>query len=171
MKEERRNNKVLLIGLILFGLGIWILLAPGQVLRLMGIAALLQGGLMLYRYNKSEEKATLRAKGLLFVSVVLLIIGILFVLRIGFVVMLFAYIVAVAFLIDAVQNIKLAFTVKNENPLAFIAALALNALVIAAAVILLINPMVLGMTVAAVVGITLLFIGAEYAYMGFKKIK
>ncbi len=171
MEKEKKNNKALIGGLVVFGIGIWILLAPGQVLRLMGIAALLQGGAMMYRYYKLEEKNGLRAKGLLFVGIVLAIMGILFAFRIGFVVALFAYLIAILFLIDAVQNIKLAFSVKAKNPQAFIAALVLNALVIAAALILIINPLVLGMTIAVIIGVTLLFIGIEYMYMGFKRIK
>ena len=91
--------------------------------------------------------------------------------HVEFVVALFAYLIAILFFIDAIQNIKLAFSIRKENPQAFLAALVLNALVLAAAVILVINPLILGMTVAVIVGVTLIFIGIEYMYIGYKKIK
>jgi len=171
VEKEKRNNKILVSGIAVFIIGIWILIAPGQVLRLMGIATLLQGGVMMYRYYKLEEKTGFRAKGLLFIGVVLAVMGCLFVFHVEFVVALFAYLIAILFFIDAIQNIKLAFSIRKENPQAFLAALVLNALVLAAAVILVINPLILGMTVAVIVGVTLIFIGIEYMYIGYKKIK
>lgn len=171
MEKEKRNNKILVSGIAVFIIGIWILIAPGQVLRLMGIATLLQGGVMMYRYYKLEAKTGFRAKGLLFIGIVLAVMGCLFVFQVEFVVALFAYLIAILFFIDAIQNIKLAFSIRKENPQAFLAALVLNVLVLAAAVILVINPLILGMTVAVIVGVTLIFIGIEYMYIGYKKIK
>ena len=79
MEKEKRNNKILVSGIAVFIIGIWILIAPGQVLRLMGIATLFQGGVMMYRYYKLEEKTGFRAKGLLFIGIVLAVMGCLFV--------------------------------------------------------------------------------------------
>ncbi|HCL80630.1 MAG TPA: hypothetical protein DIC53_11785 [Synergistaceae bacterium] len=146
--------------------GVLTLMKPGLLMALLGVLVLGRGALMIAsQYKKGGMEP--RSLGDLMTGSVFAVIGALFLFRPGFAVHLFAYIIAAWFIFDAVNKLRMIRGFKGIEDGVYKGGIMLYSAVIAGALLLVLQPSILGLSMAVIVGISLIASGAGHMIFGF----
>jgi len=160
-----------LVGIALFIGGVLALTnAPATFLTLaisLGILAIVHGIMMVLTDYQIRERTSFRAKFTPCFGLLLGIVGIIFLFRPAFAANIFAYIVAAWFIVDAINNLSSSGLFKSAGTAFYVSNIILNILLLACGIILIFNPLIAGLAISLMIGISLLIAGVEYMLFAF----
>lgn len=137
------------------------------IAAMLGIIAIIRGIMFILDYLKTKESNRFKANYMLIIAIFLIILGIIFLLRPSFFMSIFAYAVAIWFILDAVQGLVNSGIYRLLSSRIYAFNIVLNLLLLIAGIILLFNPMITWISVPFLIGFSLLVVGLIYVVYGF----
>lgn len=134
---------------------------------MLGVMAIIRGALLIYAYFRLKSLTTLKLKISLVWGILLAVIGIIFLLKPVFAMDIFAYVAAFWFILDALNNLMYAGLFRPFGTGLFVFNIILNILLLISGVILLFNPVIFGLSISLMVGISLMISGIEHILLAF----
>ena len=172
MAEARKFDWIsLLVGFVLIIGGIFSLsnpLATFLTLAIMlGIVVLVRGIMLIVAYFKLENRTGAKVFFALILGILLAITGVIFLFRPLFATNVFAFIIAIWFIVDAINNLINADRLKPAGKGIYFLSIVFNVLVLFGGIILVLHPLIAGLSVAVIIGITLLVFGVNHIVLAF----
>ena len=163
---NKRNSIELIIGVIFIIFSVFIfnkpLLAFKLLAYLLGLSCIAKGIHLGYLYFKIKESFLFKANTFLVIAILLFMLGIIFIFKEEFTRNVFAYVLAVWFIYDAVNNFMSLSVVKDINTGLYIVTIISNVILVIGGLCLIINPWVAAISLSFVLGVTFLVSGLEY---------
>jgi len=167
----KSNWVMLLAGALMVIFGIFALANPTATFLtlavLLGIVSIIGGLMLIYTYYKNREVMTFSLRANLVLGVILLIVGIVFLARPDFAAKVFAFVIAVWFIFAAVLNLKRVKLLREFGQGLYGFNIVLNILLLLGGILLLINPLIVGVSIALLLGLSLLLCGVAYLIAAF----
>ena len=161
----------LLVGITLITGGFFALSEPAATFLtlavMLGIAAIVRGLMLVATYYRIRDLTSFKAKVNLVIGLPLIVAGVVFLSKPSFAANVFAYIVAVWFIVDAFTNLFSTGILKSVSTSLYYLSIALNILLLIGGAVLLYNPVIAGLSVSLIIGISLLASGTEYVIFAF----
>jgi len=158
-------------GIVMIVLGILVLSHPDSTITtlaaIVGVVVLVRGIMFLVEYNNARNLNQGGATLFLFLGILLIALGVLFLIGPEFVLNAFVYIAAIWFIAEAIQNLLTTRSDKDESHSFYIFRLTLNVLLLIGAVILLFRPDIVWLSVSVIMCILLMIAGLGYLVNGF----
>ncbi|MHC1772541.1 MAG: HdeD family acid-resistance protein [Flexilinea sp.] len=172
MERTRKFNWLsLLVGIILIIGSVFALKDPTATFLtlaiMLGIAVIVRGLMLVITYYRIKDLNSFKLKVNLVIGILLIIVGIIFLFRPIFATNLFTYIVAVWFIVDAINNLIGVRLLKPFGSIPYFCSLILNILLLIGGIILLFNPLIVGLSIPLIIGVSLLVSGIEYVILAF----
>lgn len=163
---NKRNTIELIIGVIFIIFSVFIFNKPILAFKilacLLGISCILKALHFVYLYFNIRDIYSFKANTFLVVGILLLVLGVIFIFKEDFTQNVFAYILAVWFIYDAVNNFMSLNIVRSINTGLYIITIISNVILIIGGLCLIINPWVAAISLSFVLGVTFLVSGLEY---------
>ena len=160
---RRYNWTSLLIGIILALGGILALSNPDAtyvtLAAILGIVAIVCGLMLLLNYYRIKEALAFWDRISLGLGTVLLVIGLIFLFWPVVAVSVFAYILAFLFIIYGLSRLSRASSFKHLGSGIYSFIVILNILFVIGGIVLIFQPVILGLTIALILGLLLLIYG------------
>jgi len=172
MAEAKKFDWIsLLVGFVLIIGGIFSLsnpLATFLTLAIMlGIVVLVRGIMLIVVFFKLENRTGAKVFFALILGILLAITGVIFLFRPLFAANVFAFIIAIWFIVDAINNLINADRLKPAGKGIYFLSIVFNVLVLFGGIILVLHPLIAGLSVAVMIGITLLVFGVNHIVLAF----
>ncbi len=172
MERTRKFNWLsLLVGILLIISSVFALKDPAATFltltMLLGIAAIIRGLMLVITYYRTKDLNSFKLKINLVIGILLIIVGIIFLFKPVFAANIFAYMVAIWFIADAINNLMSVSLLKPFGTALFIFNIILNILLLISGIILLFNPLIVGLSIPLIIGVSLLVSGIEYIILAF----
>lgn len=162
-KQRKFDWFSLIIGILLVVLGTAALNAPGKTLSLIaifvGVGALAKGLYTIWFRKSMQDMTGMNLTFLLVSSIVDIVIGIIFLLKIKFGIGILAYLFAFWFIFDSIIQLFADHFFKAMDRKYFDLLIVLNIITLILGIILLFNPMLSVYTLVGLVAFYLFFIG------------
>ncbi|MBC2575909.1 HdeD family acid-resistance protein [Peptostreptococcus canis] len=156
----------LLIGILLIIASVFTFIKPiGTFLILsysIGALCLIKGLHFIYLYFNLKEYFKIRANTALVLGIVLIILGFIFVVKPLFANKIFAYIIAIWFIYDAMNNFLELNILKTIDIKLYILGLITNIIIVVGSVCIFINPWITAISLSVALGVTFLVSGISY---------
>lgn len=134
---------------------------------MLGIITIVRGIMLIRDYDRMRESSHFKANYTLILAIFLIILGVIFLLRPSFFMNIFAFAVAIWFILDAVQGLSNAGIYRLLNNGIYVFNIVLNVLLLIAGIVLLFNPMITWISVPFLIGFSLMVSGLIYVVYGF----
>jgi len=161
----------LLVGLVLIIGGIFSLSHPVATFLtlaiMLGIVVLVRGIMLIVAFFKLDDRTGAKVFFALILGVLLVITGVVFLFRPLFAANVFAFIIAIWFILDAIYNLINADRLKSAGRGIYFLSIAFNVLVLFGGIMLILHPLIAGLSVAVMIGITLLVFGVNHVVLAF----
>lgn len=158
----------LLMGIILIAGSISVFRKPTATFlilsTMLGIVAIIRGVILIIKYYRD---ATSTGKSYLSLGILLTAVGIVLSFRPAFVANVFAFIIAIWLIADSIRNLVRVNLLKPINTGFYMFNIVLNILLLVAGVVLMFNPLIVGVSVSLIIGLSLLVLGIEYLTFAF----
>ena len=158
-------------GIVMIVLGILVLSHPDSTITtlaaIVGVVVLVRGIMFLVEYNNARNLNQGGATLFLFLGILLIALGVLFLIGPEFVLNAFVYIAAIWFIAEGIQNLVAIRSHENTNNSFYLVRVILNILLLIGAVILLFRPDIAWLSVTVITGILLMIAGLGYLVNGF----
>jgi uncharacterized membrane protein HdeD (DUF308 family) len=170
-----RNSKFdwisFLLGIILIVISIFVLKNPTAIIlkltNLLGIIAIVRGVMLIVFYYRVKEQTSFQLKFSLLNGVLFVAIGTIFLAWPAFVVRVFAYLVAIWFIIDAIDNIVNSNLIRPAGKGIYVLYIICSILLLTGGIILLLHPLIVGLPISLFIGLSLMLSGIEYIISAF----
>ena len=163
---NKRNLIELILGVLLIICSVFIFNKPVTAFvmlgYLIGIVAIAKGIHFIYLYFKIRGIVLFKANAFLVFGILLSLIGIIFIIKPMFANNVFAYILAIWFIYDSVNNFLSISILRDINIGLYIIGILANIILLVGGVCIIINPWVAAISLAFVLGVTFLVSGIEY---------
>lgn len=163
---NKRSAIELILGILLIICSVFTFTKPTATFTVLGYiigsAAILKGIHFIYLYFKNRDFMAFKANTFLVLGILLSIIGFIFILKPIFANNVFAYILAIWFIYDSVNNFFSINLLKRINFGLYILGILANVLLLIGGICIIINPWVASISLAIVLGVTFLVSGIEY---------
>lgn len=170
-KAGKCNWISLLVGIILIIGSVFALKDPAATFLtlaiMLGITAIVRGLMLVITYYQIRNLTSFKLKFGLVIGILLIIVGIIFLFKPVFAANIFAYMVAIWFIADAINNLMSVSLLKPFGTALFIFNIILNILLLISGIILLFNPLIVGLSIPLIIGVSLLVSGIEYIILAF----
>jgi len=171
LEMKKTDWMAVLVGIVMILLSILVLSHPGSTITtlaaIVGVVALVRGIMFLVDYNSVKVLSHGRATLSLFLGILLIVLGALFLIGPEFVLDVFVYIAAIWFIAEAIQNLVATGPYKNVSNSLYVFSVTLNVLLLIGAVVLLFRPDIVWLSVSVIIGILLMIAGLGYLVNGF----
>lgn len=158
----------LLMGIILIAGSISVFRKPTATFlilsTMLGIVAIIRGVILIIKHYR---EATSKGKLYLSLGILLAVIGIVLSFRPAFAAYVFAYIIAIWLIADSIRNLVRVNLLKPVDTGFYMFHIVLNVLLLAAGIVLMFNPLIVGVSVSLIIGLSLLVLGIEYLTFAF----
>ncbi|PZC51663.1 MULTISPECIES: HdeD family acid-resistance protein [unclassified Mesotoga] len=134
---------------------------------MLGIVVLVRGIVLIVAFFKVENRTGAKVFFALVLGIFLVITGIIFLFRPLFAANVFAFIIAIWFIVDAINNLINADRIKPAGKGIYFLSIVFNVFVLIGGVILVLHPLIAGLSVAVLIGITLLVFGVNHIVLAF----
>jgi Uncharacterized conserved protein len=152
----------LLVGIILISSGTSALCNPSATFLtlaiMLGVVSIVHGIMLVIAYFWSSFKPKMN----LVLGILLIIGGLVFLFRPYSSTNIFAYIVAIWFIVDAINNLILSDLLKLVNTSLYRFSIIINILILISGIVLLFNPLIPIMSVSLIIGLSLLAFGIDF---------
>ncbi len=169
-KAGKCNWISLLVGIILIIGSVFALKDPAATFLtlaiMLGITAIVRGLMLVITYYQIRNLTSFKLKFGLVIGILLIIVGIIFLFKPVFAANIFAYMVAIWFIADAINNLMSVSLLKPFGTALFFFKSFLYLLLISG-IILLFNPLIVGLSIPLIIGVSLLVSGIEYIILAF----
>lgn len=163
---NKRNAIELILGVLLIVCSVFVFNRPVVAFialgYLIGIAAIVKGVHFIYLYFKVKNIVLFKANTFLVFGILLSLIGIVFIIKPMFANSVFAYILAIWFIFDAVNNFLSLGILRDLNIGLYIIGILANVILLIGGICIIINPWVAAISLSFVIGVTFLVSGIEY---------
>lgn len=163
---NKRNTIELIIGVLFIIFSVFVfnkpVLAFNVISYLLGISCCAKAIHLMYLYIKIKDTFVFKANTFIVLAIILFTLGAIFIFKTEFTKNVFAYILAVWFIYDAVNNFLSLGIVKSLNFGLYILTIISNIILVIGGVCLIINPWVAAISLSFVLGVTFLVSGLEY---------
>lgn len=163
---NKRNLIELILGVLLIVCSVFIFNRPVTAFvmlgYLIGIIAIVKGIHFIYLYFKTRNIILFKANAFLVLGILLSLVGIIFIIKPMFANNVFAYILAIWFIYDSVNNFLSISILKDINIGLYIIGILANIVLLIGGICIIINPWVAAISLAFVLGVTFLVSGIEY---------
>lgn len=163
---NKRNLIELILGVLLIVCSVFIFNRPVTAFvmlgYLIGIIAIVKGIHFIYLYFKTRNIILFKANAFLVLGILLSLLGIVFLAKPMFANSVFAYILAIWFIYDSVNNVLSISILKDINIGLYIIGILANIILLIGGVCIIINPWVAAISLTVVLGVTFLVSGIEY---------
>lgn len=170
-RMENLNWISLLVGIALIIGSIFALANPNgtfMVLTIMlGIVAIVRGLMLIFNYYRIKDLTSFKAKYNLVIGILLVIVGIVFLFKPNLASDVFGYILAVWFIVDGINNLIRSSLLKYMGNGLFAFSVIMNILLLIGGIILIFRPMLAGISVSIIIGISMMISGIEYVTFAF----
>lgn len=172
MAEAKKFDWIsLLVGFVLVIGGVFSLIDPLTAFLtlaiMLGIVVLVRGILLIVSFFKAENRTGAKVFFALVLGILLVITGIIFLFRTVFATNVFAFIIAIWFIVDAINNLINADRLKPAGKGIYFLSIVFNVFVFIGGVILVLHPLIAGLSVEVMIGITLLVFGVNHIVLAF----
>lgn len=165
------NRSSLLCGIILVIGSMFALSNPAATFLtlavMLGVAAVARGIMLIAAYFRIKNLTSFRMKISLVWGILLAVIGVILLFKPASAVGLFAYVVAFWFIVDALSNLLNAGILRPFGTGLFIFNIVLNILLLISGIILLFNPLIVGLSISLIIGVSLMISGIEHILLAF----
>lgn len=163
--NNRFNLVLLIIGIMLIITSIITLKNPVAIFMtlaiMLGIVAIVSGTMLVVIYYRVKGQTSFKLKMFLVFGILLVIIGLVFLFSPSFLAYIIAYIIAILFIVHASNNLINAGLLKTAGKGLYGLSIILSILLLISGIILLFNPMIAGVSISLIIGLSLLFAGIE----------
>ena len=163
---NRRNTIELILGVLLIVCSVFIFNRPVTAFiflgYLIGAVAIAKGLHFIYLYFKTRNFIIFKANTFLVLGILVIIAGIIFILKPMFANNVFAYILAIWFIYDSVNNFLSLSILKEINTGLYIIGIIADVVLLIGGICIIINPWVAAISLAFILGVTFLVSGIEY---------
>jgi uncharacterized membrane protein HdeD (DUF308 family) len=166
-RKGKFNWLSFLAGIIFIIASIFILKNPKALIISFGIIAIVRGIMLIGAYSSVKELTTLRLKISLTVGILFVIIGIVLLAWPDFAARAYAYLVAVWFIADAINNLINSSFVRPAGKSLLVAWIICSILLLAGGIVLLLHPLIVGRSITWLVALSLMFSGIDYIIFAF----
>lgn len=134
---------------------------------MLGGVAVIRGAMCLIRYFLIKDVTTFKDKLKLGLGIVLIALGIVLLFRPAFMETVIGIAVALFFIGDAVKNLLGAHVYRNIGGGFYIFNIVLDLVILVGGVLILFQPVAVGISISIVIGISMLISGIEYILSAF----
>lgn len=163
---DKRNAIELVLGVLLIVCSVFVFNKPltafAMLGYLIGIIAIAKGIHLIYLYFKIRNIVLFKANTFLVLGILLALIGVVFILKPMSANNVFAYILAIWFIYDSVNNFLSLSILKQLNTGLFVIGILANVILLIGGICIIINPWVAAISLSFVIGVTFLVSGIEY---------
>ncbi|MBP8614252.1 MAG: DUF308 domain-containing protein [Firmicutes bacterium] len=158
-------------GIVMILLSILVLSHPGSTITtlaaIVGVVSIVRGIMFIVDYNSIKDLSHGRATFSLFMGILLIVLGGLFLVGPEFILNVFVYIAAIWFIAEAIQNLVATGAYKNVSNSLYVFSVTLNVLLLVGGVVLLFKPDIIWLSISMIIGILLMIAGLGYLVHGF----
>lgn len=163
---NKRSAIELVLGILLIVCSVFTFTNPTATFTMLGYiigaAAILKGIHFIYLYFKNRDFVAFKANTFLVLGILLCVVGFIFILKPMFANNVLAYILAIWFVYDSVNNFFSLNILKRINFGLYILGILANIVLLIGGICIIINPWVASISLAIVLGVTFLVSGIEY---------
>lgn len=172
MAEKKSFNWIsLLVGIVLIVGSIFAFMNPVATFLtlaiMLGIVAVVRGLMLIIAFFRVNDRTTIKVWFFLIVGILLTILGIIFLFRPAFAAVVFAIMVAVWFIVDAVNNLINIDRIKPAGKGIYFLSIVLNLLLLVGGIIIALHPWIVGISIPIIIGMALMASGIQHLVMAF----
>lgn len=165
------NWVALFVGIILIVISIFVLKNPATTILtltiLFSIIAIARGIMLIVAYYRFKELTSFKLVMSLIIGILLVAIGIVFLAWPDLAARVFAYLVAIWFIADGINNLINSNCVKPAGKGIYVLCIIFSILLVAGGIILLLHPLILSLSISLLIGLSLMVSGIEYIIFSF----
>lgn len=170
-RTGKLNWVALLVGILFIVTSIFVLKNPAitrlTLTILFGIIAIVRGIMLIIVYFKFKELTSFKLAISLSIGILFVVIGIVFLAWPDFAARVFAYLVAIGFIVEAINNLINSDLVKPAGKGIYALCIICSILLLAGGVILIINPLIIGLSISLLIGLSLMLSGIDHIIFAF----
>ena len=159
------------IGIILILISVFVLKNPTTTILtltiMFGIFAIARGIMLIVAYYKFMEMTSFKLRVSRLIGILLVAIGIIFLAWPDLAGRVFAYLVAIWFIVDAINNLINSSIVKPAGKGIYTLCIIFSILLLAGGIILLLHPLIISLSITLLIGLSLMVSGIEYIIFAF----
>lgn len=167
------NWVALLVGIILIVISIFVLRNPAATILtltiLFGIIAIIRGIMLIVAYYRFKELTSFKLVIGLIIGILLVAIGIVFLAWPDLAARVFAYLVAIGFIVEAINNLLNSDLVRPAGKGIYALCIISSILLLAGGIILILNPLIIGLSISLLIGLSLMLSGIDHIIFAFSK--
>lgn len=167
------NWVALLVGIILIVISIFVLRNPAATILtltiLFGIIAIIRGIMLIVAYYRFKELTSFKLVIGLIIGILLVAIGIVFLAWQDLAARVFAYLVAIGFIVEAINNLLNSDLVRPAGKGIYALCIISSILLLAGGIILILNPLIIGLSISLLIGLSLMLSGIDHIIFAFSK--
>jgi len=161
----------LLVGFVLIIGGIFTLIDPRATFLtlaiMLGIVVLVRGIMLIVAFFKLENRTGAKVFFGLILGIFLAITGIILLFSPLFATSVFTFIIAIWFIVGAINNLINAYRLKPAGKGIYFLSIVFNLVVLFGGIMLVLHPLIVGLSVAVMIGIILLVFGVNHIVLAF----
>lgn len=167
------NWVALLVGIIFIVTSVFVLKNPDitrlTLTILFGIIAIVRGIMLIAVYYKFKELTQFKLAINLSIGILFVAIGIVFLAWPDLAARVFAYLVAIGFIVEAINNLLNSDLVRPAGKGIYALCIISSILLLAGGIILILNPLIIGLSISLLIGLSLMLSGIDHIIFAFSK--